>query len=513
MTTTEPARTMATSTLATLATSILGLAIALIAGTGAAAAQAAPGPPSRGALATGTIAITGVDVVPMTSERVLDDVTVLIRDGRIAALGRGVTVPAGATRIDGRGKYLIPGLADMHTHLYSDGDVPDSAGPAELGVMVANGITAARLMIGTPEQLVLRRSVEAGTILGPQLWVASPQFTSRPGQNARVVTTPDMVRAAVRDVQAAGYDFVKVTFGITGPLYDALVAEAPRAGIRVVGHVEPEVGVARAIADGQQIEHLDGYFEAALADSAPIRESLTQGGVYRVDRWTSLDFIDDAKLAALARETARAGTWTVPTLEIFNRAFSDPLTDDELCALPDWNLIPPSMREPYVRSRVRYWAAPVPREQRLRYAAIRSSLVRRIAEAGGAARIMAGSDSPDLLMAYGFTLHRELAQMVRAGLTPYQALAAATRNPAEFLGASAEWGTVAVGRRADLVLLAANPLSDITNTARIEGVVLGGRWLAKGQLDRMIAAGREAVGGQAPPRPSGGGSCLGGGPA
>ena len=350
--------------------------------------------------------------------------------------------------------------------------------------------------------------MENGSVLGPQLWVASPHFTTEASDNARVVTTPDSVRAAVRDVAAGGYDFVKITFGIVGPLYEALVDEARRAGIRVVGHVEPAVGVRRAIAAGQQIEHLDAYFEGALADGAPVRASLTQFGVYRPDNWKSLDYIDDAKLTALARETARAGIWTVPTLEIFNRAFSDPLADEALCALPDWNMIPNAIRGPYVRSRTRYWAAPVPREQRRRYAEIRNSLLRRIAEAGGP--IMAGSDSPDLLMAYGFALHRELAHMVRAGLTPYQALATATRNPATFLGAESEWGTIAPGRRADLVLLAGNPLAEIRNTERIEGVSIGGRWLEKPELAAMIAAGSRAIDGAAPARSAGAsGSCLG----
>jgi imidazolonepropionase-like amidohydrolase len=483
------------------------LASLLMAAAGPAASQAPPGPPSRGALTPGSYAITHVNVVPMTSERITPDATVLVRDGRITAIGRNVAVPAGTREIDGRGKYLVPGLADMHTHLYSDGAVPDSAAPAELGVMVANGITAIRLMIGTPEHLALRRAVESGAVLGPQLWVASPHFTTEASENARVVTTPDSVRAAVRDVAAGGYDFVKVTFGITGPLYEALVGEAKRVGIRVVGHVEPAVGVRRAIAAGQQIEHLDAYLEGALADSAPMQTSLTQFGVYRTENWKSLDYIDDAKLTALARETARAGIWTVPTLEIFNRAFSDPLSDAELCALPDWNMIPNRIRGPYVRSRAKYWAAPVPREQRLRYATLRNSLLRRIAEAGGP--IMSGSDSPDLLMAYGFALHRELAHMVRAGLTPYQALATATRNPAIFLGAEKEWGTIAPGRRADLVLLAGNPLQDIRNTERIEGVSVGGRWLPKGELAAMIAAGTRAIDGAAPARsPDSAGSCV-----
>jgi imidazolonepropionase-like amidohydrolase len=352
-------------------------------------------------------------------------------------------------------------------------------------------------MIGTPEHFTLRREVQAGRIVGPQLWLASPQFTTDSAENARVVTTPAAVRAAVREVKAAGYDFVKVTFGITGALYDALVDEARAQGIRVVGHVEPALGVRRAIAAGQQIEHLDAYFEGALADTAPMRTSLTQYGVYTPANWASLDYIDRAKLRALAQETARAGVWTTPTLEIFNRAFSIPLTDAELHALPDWNMIPNAIRGAYVRSREKYWAAPVPRERRARYAELRNALLKDIADAGG--KIMAGSDSPDLLMAYGFALHRELAHMVRAGLTPYQALVTATRNPAEFLGATREWGTIEPGKRADLLLLSANPLEDIRHTQRIAGVMLGGRWLERVELDRMLAAGTRAIDGAAPP--------------
>ena len=455
------------------------------------------GPTSRGALARGTVAITNVNVVPMTSDTVVRGATVIVRDGRIVEVGATarVRVPDGARRIDGAGRYLIPGLADMHTHLYSDEAVPESAGPAELGVMLANGITTVRLMAGDPHQLRLRAEVERGEVLGPQMWVASPMFTTRQMDNARRITSAEDVRVAVRQMVDSGYDFIKVTFGIVGDVYDALVDEARRAGIRVVGHVEPAVGVRRALAAGQQIEHLDAYFEGALADSAPMRESLTQGGVYRVANWASIDYIDDRKLTDLAEATASAGVWSGPTLEIFNRAFGDPLTDEQLHALPDWNMIPGSVRDLYVRSRERYWAQPVPREKKKRYAEIRSTLVKRIVDAGG--KIIAGSDSPDLLMAYGFTLHRELQALVHAGLTPYQALVAATRNPAEFLGALAEFGTIEPGRRADLVLLGANPLENIASTRRIDGVMVGGRWLPESRLREMIAEGTRAIGGQA----------------
>lgn len=462
----------------------------------AVAARPAAGQASRGALARGTFAITHVSVVPMTRDTVLADATVLVRDGRIAAVGPAarVRVPAGTRQVDGHGRWLVPGLADMHTHLFADDSVvPDTVAPYELGVMVANGVTTTRIMIGTPQHLVLRRGVREGSVLGPQLWVASPQFTGRAASNARVVTTAEQARAAVREVAAAGYDFIKLTLFITPPVYDAVMDEAARRGIRVIGHVEPVVGVAHALAAGQPIEHLDAYFEAVLADSAPSRVSVTQYGVFRLDNWRTLDHVDDAKIARIAGETARApgwGRWTSPTLNVFNDAFAIGPSEQEIRARPEWAMLPPSWRQFYLAARTRYWtdaAAQVRTEaRRRRYVQVRNGLVKAIADSGG--RVLAGSDTPEWFHLYGFALHRELAALVTAGLTPYQALEAATRNPAEFLGATAEWGTIEPGKRADLVLLAANPLADIHNTTRIEGVSIGGRWLDRAALDAMLQA-------------------------
>ena len=176
---------------------------------------ALPAQASRTALTPGTLAIVDVTVIPMTRDTALDHHTVVVRDGRIVAVGPAarVAVPRGARRIDGRGRWLIPGLSDMHVHLHADDAIPDSVASRELGVMLANGVTTARLMIGTPEHLMLRRDLLAGRVMGPQLWVASPQFTGRPADNARVVTTADAARAAVREVSEAGYDFIKLKIG------------------------------------------------------------------------------------------------------------------------------------------------------------------------------------------------------------------------------------------------------------------------------------------------------------
>ena len=467
-------------------------AITLLMATSAAAAQQSG---SRTALTRGSFAITNVNVIPMTRDTLLRDQTVLVRDGRITRIGatRSVNLPACTARISGAGRYLVPGLADMHAHLYADGVVADSVAPAELGVFLAHGITTVRLMIGTPQHLQLRQQVERGTLDGPQLWVASPHFNTQDPENAKVVKTPAEVRAAVHEVKASGYDFVKVTFGIVGELYDALVDEARKANIRIVGHVEPAVGIPRAIADGQQIEHLDAYFEAALADSAPMRESVTQFRIYQPKNWESMRYIDERKLDSLAVATARAGIWSVPTLEIFNRAFSVPLSDEELKALPDWQLIPNAIRGPYVRSRERYWAQPVAREVRARFAELRNRLTKHIADAGG--KLMVGSDSPDLLMAYGYAMHREMEAMVRAGLTPYQVLRAATVNAADFLNASREWGTIEPGKRADFILLRANPLENISNTQQIEIVSVGGHVFDQAERDAMIVRVRKLIDG------------------
>jgi len=220
-----------------------------------------------------------------------------------------------------------------------------------------------------------------------------------------------------------------------------------------------------------------------------MRVSVTQYDVFKLDNWRSLDYIDDRKLDALAGMTARAGVWVTPTLTIFNEAFAVEQSEDEIRSRPEWALMPPKVRDLYLRARTQYWSdaakairTPARRE---RYIAARNRATKGIVDSGG--RVLAGSDSPEWFFGYGYTLHRELQHLVRAGLTPYQALVAATRSPAEFLGASREWGTIEAGKRADLVLLRGNPLEDIRNTTTIDGVAVGGRWLDPSELSRLVS--------------------------
>jgi imidazolonepropionase-like amidohydrolase len=434
-------------------------------------------------------AFVGVNVIPMDRERVLKNQTVVVRDGLIAEVGdaRRVRVPAGALRVEGRGRYLMPGLHDMHTHLFSDDEFPDELAADELLVMLANGVTTARLMIGTPEQLDLRRRVEAGELLAPTLYVASPQLTGRAHGgvfNGRVVTTPEQARSAVRDFKAAGYDFIKLTTHITPAVYDAVVEAAKESGIRVVGHVDTAVGLRRALAAGQQIEHLDSYMEAVLRDDSPVKVSVSDVGVYRRANWESLDYVDDRKVEEAARATARAGVYTCPTLTFFKLSFAVEQSEEAVRARPDYRFFPRGVLESRHASRRRYWAQPPSAERRRRYLGVRNRLVKAIHEAGG--KIMTGSDTPELFLLYGFTLHRELQSLVEAGLSPYAALEAATRTPAEYLKALGRAGTVERGKRADLLLLEADPLEAISNTERRAGVMSRGRWLPEAELRAML---------------------------
>jgi len=434
-------------------------------------------------------AFVNVNVIPMDQERVLKEQTVVVRDGRIAEIGavNRVKVPSGAFVVDGRDKFLIPGLFDMHTHLFSDGKFPDSLAGDELKIMLANGVTTIRLMIGTPELLKMRARVAKGELLGPAMYVASPEFAGRPyGDpfNGYVVATPDEARAAVKKAKDAHYDFIKLTIDISRPVYDAVIETAREAGIRVVGHVDLRVGLQRALEAGQQIEHLDSYMEAVLKEDSPMKVSVSDSGVWWKANWESLDYIDERKVAEVSLATAKAGIYTCPTLTFFKLSFAVEQSDDEVRARPDYRFFPPKLRESRHTARTRFWTSPPTQERREKYIRIRNQIIKGIHDAGG--KIMAGSDTPELFLLYGFTLHRELKSLVEAGLKPYAALEAATRTPAEFLKVLGEAGTIERGKRADLILLDANPLDDISNTEKRAGVMARGRWMPEAELKKML---------------------------
>lgn len=434
-----------------------------------------------------TIAFTNVNVIPMDKERVLENQTVLVKDGTIVEIGKKVKIPKDAQVIEAKGKYLIPGLMDMHTHLLSDGDeYPDSIAEDELKVMIANGVTTIRLMIGTPEQLILRAKSAKGEIIAPTIFSASPHLTGKEQGNDFVVNTPEEAREAVRKSKAAGYDFIKITTFIKAEVYEAAIDEAAKQNIRVVGHADSRfVGVERALKAKQQIEHLDGYMEMLLKSDAPMKGSVSDLYIYDLKNWESLDYIDESKIAELARATVAANPFVDPTQHFMKNTFGLPRSEESIRAQPDFKFYPKKVQDGFINFHKKHRLfVQVPIEKRARWIAIRERMIKAIYDAGG--KIMVGSDSPEFLFLYGFSEHREMKALADAGLSNYAALEAATKNPSAFFGTLDKVGTIEKGKRADLVLLDANPLENISNTERRSGVMLKGKYYAQTEMNKWL---------------------------
>ncbi len=436
------------------------------------------------------LVIERVNVIPLDGERVLAERNVLVRDGRIASLD-AANVPEDAQRIDGRGKWLVPGLVDMHTHFLSDESIEEEFVEAELEVILMNGVTAMRNPIGKPSHLALRARVEARELDGPQLWIGSPQLCGKayPGVFlGRELKTPDAARAAVREYRHAGYDFIKLTDGLSLEVFEAIHDEAARRGIKVFGHIGANVPLGAAMKVGQQVEHLDGWLERLLPDDAPMRESVSGSNVWRARFWESIDHLDASRIEPLAREAVAAGMWNTPTLAFFDFAFGRVRREEELRETPEWSFLSDEVRKWNTRGIPAFVKMLPSAERRAKYMALRRQIVKALHDAGG--KLMAGSDSPEWLLLYGFALHRELESLVEAGLTPYAALETATRNPHEWLGDLNDVGTIETGKRADLLLLDSNPLEHIGATRSIRAIVVRGKLIERAEIDTRLEAAR-----------------------
>jgi imidazolonepropionase-like amidohydrolase len=413
-------------------------------------------------------------VVDVEHGRLLRDRTVVVRGGRIAAVGSAaeVAVPSDAERVDGRGRFLAPGLADMHVHLYTEGD---------LFTYVANGITTVRNMAGDTTHLAMRRRVRSGAIVGPRIVTAGPVVEATPLSHPDNVALDDpaTVSRELSRQRAAGYDFVKVYNRLAPAVYDSVVAVAARLRMGVAGHVPHAVGIAGALAAPQRsIEHLRGYVEALVPPSAPV----TPDSAFHAWAlaWTR---VDTTRLAPLVGRTAAAGVWNCPTFTFIVHEMSPAAEHARLLARPEVRRLSlaglPKDRATasYLRA---FSDADFAATQRGLTEQFR--LVRALDAAG--AELLVGTDS----WLAGYALADELELLVRAGLSPARVLRIATLDAARFLGEASVSGTVAVGRRADLVLLDADPLVNVGNVRRVRAVMVGGRLLRRAELDRRLAA-------------------------
>ena len=418
-----------------------------------------------------TTAFVGVSVVPMDTERVLRDHTVLVEGERIVAVAPadGLAVPEGATVVDGTGRYLMPGLADMHVHTwYAD----------ELTLFVANGVTTVRNMFGGPVHLTWRERIAAGDLLGPTIVTAGPIVDGDPPYwpGSRVVKTAEDARAAVQEHVDAGYDFVKVYERLQPEPYRALVEAAHAAGLTVHGHVPAAVGMESVLAAGQRtVEHMFGWEMWLQTSGSPF-----EGKEDLPSRFCSWEHLDWERAEQAAQRFREAGAWSCGTLTVMRHW----ITVDELeqtLATPELRYLP--------RAAISTWRTMVPNQAGMIAPARaargpRTELTRILHEAG--VRMLLGTDQGNPFVVAGFAVHEELEHLFEAGLSPYEALRTGTVEAAACLEAGDEFGRVAAGLRADLLLLDANPLEDVANASRIAGVMLRGRWLPRTELDALL---------------------------
>ena len=418
-----------------------------------------------------TVAFVNVNVIPMSVERIIPQQTVIVSDGIIAGIGNvdEMPVPETAVVVDGTDRFLVPGLAEMHAHV-----PPATSADLEryFALFIANGVTTVRGMLGHPSHLKLRAELIEGGRIGPRL------ITSGPSLNGRSVSGAADGARQVREQHAAGYDFVKIHPGLDDAEFAAIAETANELGMPFAGHVPVAVGLSRALASGMaSIDHLDGYLAALMPPHYDA--SGGYGGFFDV---LLAGDVDADGIEGLARATAAAGTWVVPTETLVEQIVNGgPATEP-----------PGGVEMQYMAgATVEGWVQAKRRQQQERgfspeVAAkaiyLRRALIRELHDAG--AGILLGSDAPQVFNVPGFSLHRELELLVAAGLTPFEALQAGTVNVARFLGL--ETGVIETGREADLVMLDSNPLEDITSTRRVHGVMTRGRWYPAAELDALL---------------------------
>lgn len=441
------------------------LFLCLVLGVVSVAAQAAD---------SSTVAVVGVSIIPMDRERVLTDQTLIVREGKITELGStsDIKPPADAQTIDARGKYVLPGLAEMHGHLVG-GDT--ALNERILLLSVLHGVTTFRVMQGHPSHLALRERVQRGELLGPRLYVAAPQLS---GNSA---PTPESAIPQVKEAKKQGFDLLKIQEGLSRPTFDAIAQTADKLGIPFAGHVPADVGLQRALeARFRTIDHLDGYVEALIKPGANV--DLANAGLFGA---ALIEHVDVSKIPELVRATKKAGTAIVPTDTVaWNFLSTEPI--EKLFARPEFKYLPKSMVEGWEKlKRGTMQQTKMSDVQRDRYFSVRRKLIKALHDGG--VPMLLGSDAPQVLNVPGASIAVELELMVAAGLTPYQALAMGTRNVAMHFGTSRETGTVEKGKRTDLLVLDANPLENVGNTRERFGVFVNGKWLSRAEIDKKLS--------------------------
>jgi imidazolonepropionase-like amidohydrolase len=416
------------------------------------------------------IAFLNVNVVPMDEERILQEQTVVVINGIITKITpvNDVTVPPDATRIDGSGKYLMPGFAEMHAHLPGPGYSKELTENI-LFLYVANGVTLLRGMQGHPQQLDLREKIKNGEMIGPRLFISSPPLS---GRNTN---TPQIAEAKVRESKAAGYDHLKIHENLSLEVYDTIVRTAHELQIPFAGHVSNYVGLHRALQSGQHtVDHLDNYIEALVENRKLTRKPVTLTPAELVAE------VDESKIPEIVAKTVKASTAVVPTMALWELFFGNATRSQLQQSTLGLEYLPNDMVNDWVKRVSDSENSSVNKK----IIKLRRKLLKALSDGG--ATILFGTDSPQLFSVPGFSIHKEMQIMVESGMTPYQVLTSGTSDVGKFYDGKNEFGQVAVGMSADLILIDGNPIIDISNVGKRSGVMLNGRWFEEKEIQKRL---------------------------
>ena len=432
--------------------------------------------PSEEPISPSATVITDVGVVDVRSGQVVKGQYVVVDSGKIVQLLDTIDVfPSEATVIDGSGKFLMPGLAEMHAHIPSP-EQGQAYLENTLFLYLANGVTTIRGMLGHPRHLELREQAAANQLLSPRI------FTSSPSLNGNTVQTVEEARSKVTTYQQDGYDFLKLHPGIQLAVFDEIAKTANEVGIPFAGHVPVDVGIRHALeSEYASVDHVDGFLEGLVPSSAGVAPDENGFFGYNFTKLADTTAIDE-----LVQMTKEHGVWVVPTQSLFDRWFS-PEDAEQLAQAPEMKYIPKAMLDEWINSKQSlvgedsYDSA-----QWAQFNDIRNQLMLRLHKNGQG--LLLGSDAPQVFNVPGFSIHHELQAMLRAGLTPLEALQIGTLHPARFFNQEGEIGEVVEGAGADLILLDVSPLEDLEALKNPAGVMVRGQWLSRQAIDTRLAA-------------------------
>ncbi len=416
-----------------------------------------------------------VNIVDVRTGEILENRNLVVRADTIANLNAEESESYGEAKvIDAKGKYVLPGLAEMHAHIPSPQWGRDNTNET-LFLYLSNGVTTIRGMLGHPVHLELREQALNNEILSPRI------FTSSPSVNGNTVPTVEDAIEKVTQYQADGYDFLKLHPGIKLQVFNEVVNTANEVGIPYAGHVSVFVGIENALNSGYaSVDHVDGFIEGLVPKELGLDPE--SNGFFG---FNFTDKVDESEIETLVRLTVDNEVWIVPTQSLFDRWFS-PEPAENLASAPEMKYMPKSTIEQWVNSKKGLVENPdYSAEKWETFNGLRKEIINQLQTNGYG--LLLGSDAPQVFNVPGFSLHHEMKGMIEAGLTPLEVIQTGTINPAKFFNMEGEFGEISIGASADFMLLNGDPVQSLENIKEPSGVMVRGRWLDRETIDKRLA--------------------------